>query len=83
MTHKTHRTIQTPVIQDKPTPLFESVRVNLNCVDLAQALRLHFLVKKSAVASMVEVDSLRSVEEIGFMEDLVSNWILFHHAPSI
>ena len=83
MTHKTHPTIQTPVIQDKPTPLFESVRVNLNCVDLAQALRLHFLVKKSAVALMVEVDSLRLVEEIGFMEDLVPNWILFHHALSI
>ena len=64
MTHKTYPTIQTPAIQDEPTLLFESVRVNLNHVDLAQALRLHFSVK-SAIASVVKVDSLGLVEEIG------------------
>nr|POF21900.1 hypothetical protein CFP56_55399 [Quercus suber] len=58
MTHKTHPTIQTLAIQDEPTLLFELVRVNLNHANLAQALRLHFPVKKSATASVVEVDSL-------------------------
>ncbi|KAK4605550.1 hypothetical protein RGQ29_000002 [Quercus rubra] len=56
----------------------ESVRVNLNRVDLARALRLPLPVKKSAAASVVEVDSLGSAEEIGFVEDLVSIWILLH-----
>ena len=51
----------------RTNPLFESVRVNLNCVDLAQALRLHFLVKKSTTASVVKVDSLGSAKEIGFV----------------
>ena len=46
---------------------------------MARALRLPFSVKKSAAALMVEVDSLGSVKEIGFVEDLVSNWILLHH----
>ena len=56
----------------------ESVRVNHNRADLARALRLPLPVKKSAAASVVEVDSLGSAEEIGFVEDLVSNWILLH-----
>ena len=39
--------------------------------------------KKSATASVVLVDSLGSVEEIRFVEDLLSNWILLLHAPPI
>ena len=42
MTHKNHPMIQTPTIQDEPTPLFELVHVNLNRANLASALRLHF-----------------------------------------
>nr|POF23468.1 hypothetical protein CFP56_07378 [Quercus suber] len=78
MTHKTHTTIQTPPIQDKPTPLFELVHVNLNHANLTQVLRLRFSMKKSAATSVVEVDSLGSAKEIGFVKDLVSNWILLH-----
>ncbi|KAF3967368.1 hypothetical protein CMV_008633 [Castanea mollissima] len=71
---------QTLAIQDKPTPLFESVRVNLNRTDLARVLRLPFPVKKSAAASVVLVNLLGLAEEIGFMNDLETNWILLHHA---
>ena len=40
--------------------------MNLNRANLAQALRLHFPVKKSIVASVVEADSLGLAKDIGF-----------------
>ncbi|KAK6919733.1 hypothetical protein RJ641_015637 [Dillenia turbinata] len=53
------------------------VRVQVNRADLARALKLP-VKKDKAVAIDGESEALSSEESIGFVEDLVSNWILLH-----
>ncbi|KAF5756422.1 hypothetical protein HanRHA438_Chr17g0824471 [Helianthus annuus] len=53
-------------------------RINVNRADLARALELP-VIKQDKGGSKADVDSeVFSVEEIGFIEDFVFNWVLLH-----